>query len=1170
MESLQVTEIPLRYSPHTGQMLFHRSEARFRIVCTGRKWGKTTMLVHEAFRWLGKPNSIVWWVAPYYSIAQLGWRRFVEAIPKAAIKRLNKRDFMIEMINGSTLWFKSADSPDSLVGEGIDLIIIDEAARVRERVWLESLRPNLSDPGRTGHMCMASTPRGHNWFYQEWLKGVTGVPEYESWGIPVVEIPVTKEKIIDVRGGFPSWSNPYFKMRELESALRLPQRVFMQEFAGRFLEDLGAVFQNIVQAITGSLEAPVPGEEYYVGVDLGKVQDYTVAIVTNSVGHVVSFDRFRKKSWTRQVEDIIRIAREYNDATIFIDSCYDSETEVLTDNGWKLFEDVDIEKDNIATLNQDTHHLEYQKATRKIKQPYKGEMYHLKTRTVDLLVTPNHHLYVSRDIKKPRKYVREQALKLYRQRFWMKRDAKWMGEEREYFNLPAVTIRRGPSGFVKKPHVYKTIPARQIPMDLWLAFFGWWIAEGCTIHMKNYPDENIVDVRQENPEHRAEIVQIFKEMGYNPRRGKTDRVQVADIQLHRYLSQFGKSHDKHIPREILQLSSRQLKILLDHYMKGDGAQSGVHKGKVAQTVSPQLRDNLMEIALKTGISANYSSYTKKGDKSYLKIEDRWITANYDSYTVRLVHKQNEPVKYNPNGITEEWTSYDDYVWCLEVPNHVMYVRRRGKPVWCGNTGLGDPIYDFIRVRYPHISSVKISGKSKVELIENLAISIQSGHFTYPDIPELIEELSLFGVEQTASGIVRYEAPCFLPGTPVETDVGFRPIEMLVASDRVMTHTGNMRSIKATHDKDYSGQMITLKIRGQFDRIRCTPNHPFYVSKKNRSLEQKRSQRKLSPLKFISASKLKKGDLVFLPKRVGLKEQQYPDDLLYAFGFYLAGGSIHVDEKWGSKSLSIQQKDRGLLEKVALIFEKHYLKPDEVKCKGYTTKNGTIVEPYTRKTFDRPQFSLKKHGSRDIWTYVNYNQKLCGMIEMLFGEHAKSRTKDIGPLLYNMKNLLPLVIGWLDGDGNQRKTKHYDVNGATFSENLAYKMRRILLDSGVYCTIGRNYIERAGCYQYYINIKNGQLKKINIPHSFKLYDLRRVEHHVKVDGGYLVPIQSIETGEYDGKIYDLTVDEDETYNACGVAVHNSGFHDDCVIAAALAAWANVKVSAKKISFEWVDI
>jgi len=312
--------IQLPYNPTPGQTLFHKSKARFRIMCTGRKWGKTTMLVNEAFRWLGRPNSIVWWVAPYYNLAQLGWRRFTQAIPPMAIKQVFKKEQMIEMINGSTLWFKSADSPDALVGEGVDFLILDEAARIREVVWQETLRPNLSDPGRLGHACMASTPMGHNWFYREWLKGVTKVPEYESWGVPVVEIPTTHERITDVRGGFPSWSNPHFKLAELQSALKLPQRVFLQEYAARFLEDLGAVFQGVTTAIKGQLEAPIKGEEYYIGADLGKVDDYTVVIVCNSAGHVVSFDRWRKHSWSKQVDEIIRIAHEYNDAPVNIDA----------------------------------------------------------------------------------------------------------------------------------------------------------------------------------------------------------------------------------------------------------------------------------------------------------------------------------------------------------------------------------------------------------------------------------------------------------------------------------------------------------------------------------------------------------------------------------------------------------------------------------------------------------------------------------------------------------------------------------------------------------------------------------------------------------------------------------------------------------------------------------
>jgi hypothetical protein len=289
--------------------------------CTGRKWGKTTMLVNETFRWLGKPDSIAWWVAPYYNLSQLGLRRFRQAVPPIAIKDYNKKEQMIEMINGSTLWFKSADSENSLVGEGIDFLVIDEAARVKEAVWNEALRPNLSDPRRVGHACMASTPMGHNWFYREWLRGMARGGEYESWGIPVVEIPVTGEKIADTQGGFPSWTNPTFRTKELESALKLPKRVFLQEYGARFLEDLGAVFRGIISARQGEFEPPVRGEEYYMGLDLGKTDDYTVAIIVNTGGHVVAYEKIPKgQSWTQQIHNIINFAREYNEAIITIDA----------------------------------------------------------------------------------------------------------------------------------------------------------------------------------------------------------------------------------------------------------------------------------------------------------------------------------------------------------------------------------------------------------------------------------------------------------------------------------------------------------------------------------------------------------------------------------------------------------------------------------------------------------------------------------------------------------------------------------------------------------------------------------------------------------------------------------------------------------------------------------
>lgn len=318
----QIRTVGIDYEPHPAQFLFHSSPARYRIGCMGRKFGKTTMLMYEAFNWLGRPDSMVWWVAPYFSVAQIGYRRFLKYIPPITIKHVDKRDMFIEMINGSQLWFKSADNPDGLVGEGIDFLIMDEAARVKDIVWYETLQPNLADPKRLGYMAAISTPRGKaNWFYTSWMHGQNKNNKlYESWGMNVHELPIINEPIEDFTGGIPSWSNPYFRVQDLTEALSLPRRVFLQEYAARFIEDLGLVFQGVLRARAGKLCDPDPEKEYYIGADLAKAQDYTALTVMNSDGHVDAFYRWNRKLWTTQVKEVVDIAEKYNNATVLIDS----------------------------------------------------------------------------------------------------------------------------------------------------------------------------------------------------------------------------------------------------------------------------------------------------------------------------------------------------------------------------------------------------------------------------------------------------------------------------------------------------------------------------------------------------------------------------------------------------------------------------------------------------------------------------------------------------------------------------------------------------------------------------------------------------------------------------------------------------------------------------------
>ena len=74
--------------------------------------------------------------------------------------------------------------------------------------------------------------------------------------------------------------------------------------------------------------------------------------------------------------------------------CYDEKTEVLTKDGFKFFKDINL-NDEIATLNENEE-LEYNKPTDYFSYVYNGKMYRLKNRGVDIKVTPNHNLYVSK------------------------------------------------------------------------------------------------------------------------------------------------------------------------------------------------------------------------------------------------------------------------------------------------------------------------------------------------------------------------------------------------------------------------------------------------------------------------------------------------------------------------------------------------------------------------------------------------------------------------------------------------------------------------------------------------------------------------------------------------------------------------------------------------------
>lgn len=413
-------------------------------------------------------------------------------------------------------------------------------------------------------------------------------------------------------------------------------------------------------------------------------------------------------------------------------SCYDEKTEVLTDNGWKKFSEVQ-NNDEICTLNPKTEEIEFQNPTRIFSYKYNGKMYRLKTKRVDLLVTPNHKLFVKPgDVRNLKPFFLKETQFLFGKSKQFKKDGIWIGKNEKYFTLPAVKIKYGNQyyrGFQNKKE-------KQIPMKSWLQFFGLWMAEGCTHQGKN-GDYNVY-LSSQNKGLLSEMKKILKNVGYTVYQDDK-KIRIRDYQLFRYLKQFGKSHDRFIPSEIRFLSKELLEIFLKYYLKGDGHVYGrAGKGLMASTSSVHLRDDLQEVALKIGISAFYKLDRKK--ETFLRsliYKNKTYKQKHDTWKIYFIRKNIHTVlpstikKWN---YIESWVDFKGKVYSLAVPNHVIYIRRNGIPVWCGNS---DPPMSWRNSNLDKIALISNSDAHSPQKLGREA-NVFDTELSYPAIIEAIK------------------------------------------------------------------------------------------------------------------------------------------------------------------------------------------------------------------------------------------------------------------------------------------------------------------------------------------------------------------------------------------------------------------------------------------------
>src|SRR6056300_362454 len=155
------------------QLKVSSSKARFRVLISGRRFGKTYLAVTEMMKYACQPNRRIWYVAPTFKMAkEIVWSTLKEMLNQFNwIEDINETTMTITIRqSNSTISLKGADNYDSLRGTGLDFLILDEFADIDKRTWYEVLRASVSD--RLGHVLFCGTPKGYgNWSYELYLKG---------------------------------------------------------------------------------------------------------------------------------------------------------------------------------------------------------------------------------------------------------------------------------------------------------------------------------------------------------------------------------------------------------------------------------------------------------------------------------------------------------------------------------------------------------------------------------------------------------------------------------------------------------------------------------------------------------------------------------------------------------------------------------------------------------------------------------------------------------------------------------------------------------------------------------------------------------------------------------------------------------------------------------------
>lgn len=358
------SESELAFVPYPWQEKAHEDfqKCRFQVLSCGNRSGKDRYTTMEGIMYfveclnenrqiynLDMVPPVYWWIlAPTEKMAKQNWRELKKYFPKAWVVAVSDSTLTMQTVGGGIVEVRSAYDPESLVGVGLDLVTVTEAARIKDMqvVWA-NIEARLSSPGRglakdrkgnkygTGKAIINSSPIGKNFFYEMWTWGQKNHSNYSSdwisYQLPWTCNPANEElakTIINTKYGKITY--------EQSLRRRLGERLYRQNYLADFLASDGTVFKDFEEKCVINIfdsefnftaqqrkeyieewQKPVPYREYRASWDIatGSSHDTPAFVIRDmQTNRIVKILSLYGKDYETQYDTIAYWCKYYNNA----------------------------------------------------------------------------------------------------------------------------------------------------------------------------------------------------------------------------------------------------------------------------------------------------------------------------------------------------------------------------------------------------------------------------------------------------------------------------------------------------------------------------------------------------------------------------------------------------------------------------------------------------------------------------------------------------------------------------------------------------------------------------------------------------------------------------------------------------------------------------------------